>query len=250
MKTSDSQRIKLLISWLVAQGYAVNQEDLGCKLGITSKSYLSQLVNGKVNNDEFINKLSKLDKRINNDWLMTGEGDMLNNPDSTSTTDMSVQGEKIATLKKLMEDVQKGNKRRDKIYFVPLMNIDAVGGSNNEVCDTVEYIEEVIPVRGARETSICIPVSGDSMMPIFNPGDLVVIDEIAEWNMFLEMGQYYVIVLKDFRRLIKKVTYSEEDKQQNFLLVSENPNYPPTELPKTLVQRIFIVTQKYQKLTL
>lgn len=158
--------------------------------------------------------------------------------------------EKIATLRGLVSDIQQTGKNRDKVHFLPLMNIDAVGGSENDIYDTSEYVEELIPVYGAQETSILISVSGDSMMPIFSPGDLVVIDEVVEWGLFLEMGQYYVIGLKDKRRLIKKITYSETDRKSNFLLLSENPNYPPVELPKTLVHRVFLVTQKHQKLTL
>lgn len=181
---------------------------------------------------------------------ISDNGEMLKK-DTTSVCNLTLTKEdKISALNKMIIDIQHNGKKRDKIHFVPLMNIDAVGGVGNDVCDTPEYIEELIPVVGARDSSICIPVSGDSMTPIFLPGDLVVIDEVIEWSLFLEMGQYYVIALKDNRRLIKKITYSEIDRKSNFLLLSENPNYPPVELPKTLIYRMFIVTQKHQRLTL
>lgn len=77
MYMADNKRIKLLINWLISQGIISSQQELGEKFGITSKSYLSQLVNGRAYSEEFINKLSEFDGRINREWLETGEGTML-----------------------------------------------------------------------------------------------------------------------------------------------------------------------------
>lgn len=77
MYMADNKRIKLLINWLISQGIISSQQELGEKFGITSKSYLSQLVNGRAYSEEFINKLSEFDGRINREWLETGEGAML-----------------------------------------------------------------------------------------------------------------------------------------------------------------------------
>lgn len=74
---TDNKRIKLLINWLISQGIISSQQELGEKFGITSKSYLSQLVNGRAYSQEFINKLSEFDERINRDWLENGEGSMI-----------------------------------------------------------------------------------------------------------------------------------------------------------------------------
>lgn len=246
---TDNQRIEQLKKHLGLSANALSKE-----LGLVSPQIFYDIKAGKcgISKDLAI-KIQEHYLNISTAWLVTGEGKMLKSNNSLEpnvSVSTSTKGDKIASLKKIISEIQLNGKKRDKIYFIPLMNIDAVGGSGNDICDTSEYIEELIPVTGARDSSICLPVSGDSMMPIFNPGDLVVIDEVVEWTLFLEMGQYYVIALKDNRRLIKKITYSEEDKMQKFLLVSENPKYPPVELPKSLIHRIFIVTQKHQKLTL
>lgn len=74
---ADIKRIKLLINWLISQGIISSQQELGEKFGITSKSYLSQLVNGRAYSEDFINKLSEFDGRINREWLETGEGSMI-----------------------------------------------------------------------------------------------------------------------------------------------------------------------------
>ncbi len=44
MKATDSQRVKHLISWLISEGYATSQGELGQKLGVNDKTRVSQLV--------------------------------------------------------------------------------------------------------------------------------------------------------------------------------------------------------------
>ena len=68
-KQTITERVKFVIRYLISQGIATSQEDLGKKVGVTSKSYLSQLVSSKQNNTEFINKLMNFDNSLNKDWL-------------------------------------------------------------------------------------------------------------------------------------------------------------------------------------
>ena len=75
MEQTKTQRIKLVIRYLVSTGKAENQEDLGKKLGINSKSYLSQLINGKSNSDILLNKLKEFEPSINVEWIENG-GDL------------------------------------------------------------------------------------------------------------------------------------------------------------------------------
>ena len=53
-KQTITDRVKFVIRYLISQGFATSQEDLGKKLGVSSKSYLSQLVSAKQNNTDFI----------------------------------------------------------------------------------------------------------------------------------------------------------------------------------------------------
>lgn len=77
LQMAENKRIKILVHWLISQGIIASQQDLGEKFGIANKSYLSQLVNGRATSPDFINKLSKLDSRINAEWLETGKGNMI-----------------------------------------------------------------------------------------------------------------------------------------------------------------------------
>lgn len=164
---------------------------------------------------------------INPQWIMTGEGEMLKESENNL-----LQSENI------------------KYKLVPLYNLDAVGGIENDAVDIKPYISEYIPFRDARDTDICIPVSGKSMMPTYSPGTIILIRQLFDWQSYTELGQIYVLVLKDGRRLLKEIKRSEENTRDNFLLYSHNPEFQPTEIPKSIITDIYLVIALYQKTTM
>lgn len=78
------ERIRKVINYLVYQGVIKNDTDLVAKLKYT-KSSLSQILNGVVPADKFIEKLCKFDNNINSVWIVNGEGEMLHIPPTTQT---------------------------------------------------------------------------------------------------------------------------------------------------------------------
>ena len=105
-KQTITDRVKFVIRYLISQGFATSQEDLGKKLGVSSKSYLSQLVSAKQNNTDFINKLMSFDSRLNIDWLYD---ENVGSPFIEVTADVCLV-EKEATpeeiIQKLQQDVE------------------------------------------------------------------------------------------------------------------------------------------------
>lgn len=71
-------RNKILVNYLIENGVAKNQRDLGAKMGYTNESAFSQVINEKVPTPkDFIAKLKTLLPTLNDDWLLYGEGTML-----------------------------------------------------------------------------------------------------------------------------------------------------------------------------
>lgn len=104
-----TERVKFLIHLLISKGFATNQEDLGKKMGVESKSYLSQLVNSKQNNTEFLNKLSILIPEFNKEWLYNEE---IQDPFIQVKADVSIMEqddpkEKIKELEQTIELLKK-----------------------------------------------------------------------------------------------------------------------------------------------
>ncbi len=215
------QRIKILISWLISEGFAVNQEDLGKKIGIESKSYLSQLINGTKNNDKLVNKLISLDKRISEDWLLTGEGEMLK------------REEKEEVIKK--ED--------EALYYVPLLPISAQGGSLNDYVESIRESEcERIPspIKGA---DWAIQVDGDSMFPKHPNGSVVLIKKVYE-TAFIQWGESFV--LDTCNGVVVKRLYPSEHKGC-IKCVSINPDFPPFEVAGESIYGVYKVVMTMSK---
>lgn len=79
-----NQRLKDLIDELKRQRKILNQAELAQIAGI-SRTQFSELVTGKRKiSDKAIHKIASSFPEINEDWLLTGEGDMLNYVDNST----------------------------------------------------------------------------------------------------------------------------------------------------------------------
>ena len=189
------------------------------------------LSNGFVNNivktigADKLRKISIAYPELNTEWLLTGEGEMLREAEPQAVS----PGE--ATDYRL----------------VPMYNLDARGGFADNMELSAECIVDRIPFKGATSDDICVPISGDSMSPTYRAGSIVLLHRVDDWYEFLELGQVYVIELRDGRRLIKELRRSEVDAANNYLCISHNPMFEPVELPKKLIVRVYLVRAVYAK---
>ncbi|MDR1091092.1 MAG: hypothetical protein LBL79_08465, partial [Prevotella sp.] len=87
-------------------------------------------------------------------------------PDEESDESEMLKHETLAEQNNLYDNMQNNRYR-----LVPQYNMDARGGfgANDEI-DTKEYVVDYIPFKDAKESDICIPVSGNSMSPVYTPG--------------------------------------------------------------------------------
>jgi len=77
---TELERVIKIVDWLIFEGKIKSRRELASVLDYTESS-LSQILNGKVAlSEKFIKKLSMMDGRINESWIMTGSGDMLSSP--------------------------------------------------------------------------------------------------------------------------------------------------------------------------
>lgn len=99
-----TERVKFLISHIIGLGLAANQEDLGKRIGIENKSYLSQLVNGRVPNEKFINSLLECVPDFNKQWLYDESLESPFKIDFGSSSNNIVTPEE--TIKQLQYDIE------------------------------------------------------------------------------------------------------------------------------------------------
>ncbi|MDR1343886.1 MAG: LexA family transcriptional regulator [Tannerellaceae bacterium] len=221
----------------------LKQSDLEVVLEVT-QGFLSRIENGK---DSFPEKyLPLLEKKYGQDII---EKYIIN--DSSKVSDYKEIQSVYEQAHKGLYGVNNTNAahQNDLYRLVPQYNMDARGGFGaNEEVDTKEYITGYIPFKDAKESDICIPVSGNSMLPVYAPGTVILLHKIETWREFLELGQVYVIILNDGRRLLKELKKGTE--KGYFLCISYNPSFDPVELPKDLISGVFLVTAIYQKTTI
>lgn len=110
----------------------------------------------------------------------------------------------------------------------------------NEVIDSPAYIEKYIPFAGACFDDICIYVIGNSMIPVYSAGMLLV-RKVEGWKDYFGYGHCYVLLLKDGRRILKKIKESKVNSTKNVLCVSFNPERLEEELPRDFIVDVYKV---------
>ena len=119
---------------------------------------------------------------------------------------------------------------------------DAVAGLPGDDNDGVllnDCERYTVPEFSAKGAQYLIRVSGTSMVPKYNNGDILACRKIDEMTFF-QWGKVYVM---DTRQgaLVKKV-FPDNNNPDNILCVSENKeDFPPFTLPKAEIRSISIV---------
>lgn len=151
-------RLKYLIKILVKNKVVKSQEDLGAKLGYSGKVYISRLINGKVDNSQFIEKLLIFNPQINKEWLFTGQGSMLiekeirpefclNSPDSQKTIEELEEEnfylkKEISRLKEEIEEYKKNDAQNLDNFFQLLMLMnEKVDNNTSKIDDLTDLIK-------------------------------------------------------------------------------------------------------------
>lgn len=111
---TETQRVKKVINWLVFMEYAENERELAEKLGYTKSSF-SQIVNGKVPlSERFVQKVASVDRNINEVWIMTGEGNMLNSVEA-GTSVVTIPANVWEVIQTQAESLKSKDKQIDEL---------------------------------------------------------------------------------------------------------------------------------------
>ena len=129
-----------------------------------------------------------------------------------------------------------------KVERVPLYNFDAVAGlhRSNDVFDTAENIIATIPFLNAIKGDVAITVTGDSMLPKYESGSILLLRPVDRWREYFGYGNCFVLLLEDGRRVLKQIQKVNGDNEK-VLCVSINEKYPAEELPKSMIVKVFKV---------
>ena len=150
--------------------------------------------------------------QFNKSWLLTGEGDMLN----------------------------KGGDPNGKAEGKPATRYyPNVTGSMGSV-EFLENPDETwlpISVPGFERCEFAIPAYGDSMTPTITSGHIILLSPWRE--SYLEWGKIYLVITRQGHRSVKRLFPADTD--DSVTCKSDNPAYPPYQVRREDITRLYLV---------
>lgn len=201
------------------KGVSVRQLEINS--GMSNGSFASQLKNGKTIGVDKLENILNAYRDINPEWLLTGKGDMLKNEQNT-----------IPAVAVLLDSNTKG---------VPLVYPTAVAGFGSErFAITEQDIKEyyVIPKFKYLNIDFMIEISGSSMYPKYNSGDVIACTIIKNSN-FIQWNKTHLIATKEQGLIVKRLKKSE--RKGYLTAISDNNGYPPFDIPIDEIMGIALV---------
>ena len=211
--TEAGKRIKKIIKY-----FDLNKNSFSKEIGMSSNVTIGRILNEERNpHTSTLKKIVKRFPQINYNWLRSGEGDML----------------------------KKGNLEQPELLYsinqkgegVPYYDIDFIGGfdliENDQSLNPTCYID----FPHYSKADYWVNVTGRSMEPLINHGDLIAIRKLNDWKTYILMGEVYGIVTDEYRT-IKRIRIS--NKGSEFLrLVPANDEYDEQDIPISIVRAVF-----------
>ena len=204
--TKMKQNLEQLREYLRHNGYT--QEMIADKIG-TSKAYVNHLLTGrKAFGRNTAAKWSNL-FGISYTWLLTGEGDMLN--DDNNNIKYACAG-------------------------VPYYNVDFTLGFDLVFNDQTTQPDYYVDFPPYNRCDAWINARGDSMSPTISSGDMVALQKVEDYR-YLISGEIYAVVTKNGLRTIKRVN----DMGNTLKLIPDNKAYEEQVIPKEELLAVFYV---------
>lgn len=124
---------------------------------------------------------------------------------------------------------------------IPLVNINAVAGFGNSYfaiskADIKEYY--TVPKFKYCKVDFMIEISGSSMYPKYNSGDVIACTILHE-RSFLQWNKCHILATREQGIICKRLCQSE--KKGHIKAVSDNNNYPPFDIPEEEITGIALV---------
>lgn len=236
-KNDVSSRFIAALECLLGENVVSDKKAFAAKLGI-SPSMITEIYKGRsaVGTTAIQNIVTVFN--ISGDWLLTGEGSMFKSSQKSNN-------------KKADELVREYEVPADNLYTtniikqpegshegIPLIPLSAMAGAFTSDIPVMEYECERYVIPAFKGADFLILVKGDSMQPTYHSGDLVACQKIPLSDIFFQWNKTYVLDT-DQGPLIKRVRQATT--ADHVLLVSDNADYAPFELPVTALHAIALV---------
>lgn len=196
-----------------------------------SKGSISRAVkHGKNIGSNVLEKIVENYPNLNTEWLMTGRGEMLKNPDEL----LHVPDNKYLLKTDNTHELQ----------AIPLYNLEATAG----LVELFQHYDENQPIDYLSIPNLpkcdgAVFVTGDSMYPLLKSGDIVVYKQIHNVDEGLFWGEMYLVSISvDDEEYISVKYIQKSEKGEDYIkLVSQNAHHQPKDIKKDRIRALAMV---------
>lgn len=193
-----------------------------------SKGVLSRAIsNGTDIQAKWIQAIVENFPRFSADWLLTGRGEML----KTASTQQNQE-----------ENIIKATVSPDPNIGTPYFDVDFIGGFNEIFNEQTSQPTCNVIVPGFEKASLWCNVTGHSMEPKINHGDIIALHECNISD--IQYGEIYAVVL-DTIRTIKIIRRGSTPDVLRYVPI--NTDYDEQEFNLSRISRVFEVIGSISK---
>jgi repressor LexA len=192
----------------------IKKEDFFKISDISASNFKGKGAESELGGDKVVKILTSYPE-INPEWLLIGKGEMLKSE------------------KKVIEAPSPS-------HGIPLVGIEAFGGLGSlDMAISEQDIQARYVIPDFERSDFMLRVTGNSMSPTYNSGDVVACKLIQESN-FIQWGRPHIIGTRDQGIMIKRLKPGPD--KDTYMAVSDNNNYEPFHLPVSQITSIALVT--------
>ncbi len=181
-----------------------------------SKGVLSRALNNNTDiQAKWIESIVENYPQYSISWLITGEGEML-------------KGDTQAACS-VPSGIRAG---------IPLIPFNAMAGALRGEQNAMDYECEHYVVPDFRNADFMMHISGDSMVPTFQSGDIVACQRVPMSGLFFQWNRPYILDT-DQGAIIKRVKPGSDS--SHVLIVSDNREYDAFELEYSQIHAVALV---------
>lgn len=222
MENSRENRLRKVFDYLVFSGIVKTQGEFADTIDV-NKTNLSSAINGneKYLSDSLFQKIHTTYPYINIQWLLTGDGNMLNDSEQNAIPIYGVQAniDTGQTSPKAPEPLPANAE------IIPIVPSEVSGEMGIDIRKYVEKnadeLDSIDPTKLLKNPDIAEQVAGTSMLPTFAPGDVVFIKFLPDKAKIID-GKTYYFDLRTLPTMIRKVKFEQGDRLR---LVAKNPAF-------------------------
>jgi len=214
--------IQNIYKFLDFKGLSVNE--FSKKVAVSNGYFAKQRGSEGAISSNILEKIAIAYPEINPEWLLTGRGSMLKTEAEQVKAELPAKTNPNALV--------------ESEHGIPLIPIKAMAGFGKGIFTDLPVERYNVPEFMSIKAEFMIRVSGDSMEPIYRHRDLVACQLVSLTDILFLWNRVYVLMTEE-GAFIKYVRKSEN--AENVLLVSENKDYEPMEMPIKEIYSLAIV---------